>query len=120
MKRINLSDYNSNLGILIDVKHPLDYKEDPTPGSINIYADKLKKYVVDTVSLLHNALEEDKKILCEGAQATLLDIDFGSYPYVTSSNPSIGGICTGTGIGAKYIGEVYGVLKAYSSNEVSL
>lgn len=81
----------------------------------NQYADTLRKYVVDTVDLLHNALEEDKKILCEGAQATLLDIDFGSYPYVTSSSPSIGGICTGTGIGAKYIGEVYGVLKAYSS-----
>lgn len=81
----------------------------------NEYADILKKYVVDTVTLLHNAIEEDKKILCEGAQATLLDIDFGSYPYVTSSNPTIGGVCTGTGIGAKYIGEVYGVLKAYSS-----
>ena len=81
----------------------------------NEYADKLKKYVVDTVYLLHDALQSGKKILCEGAQATLLDIDFGSYPYVTSSNPSIGGICTGTGIGAKYIGEVYGVLKAYSS-----
>jgi len=81
----------------------------------NQYAEILKNYVVDTVDLLHNALEEDKKILCEGAQATLLDIDFGSYPYVTSSSPSIGGICTGTGIGAKYIGEVYGVLKAYSS-----
>lgn len=81
----------------------------------NKYADTLRKYVVDTVDLLHNAIEEDKKILCEGAQATLLDIDFGSYPYVTSSSPSIGGICTGTGIGAKYIGEVYGVLKAYSS-----
>lgn len=81
----------------------------------NLYADILKKYVVDTVDLLHNALEENKKILCEGAQATLLDIDFGSYPYVTSSNPTVGGICTGTGIGAKYIGEVYGVLKAYSS-----
>ena len=79
------------------------------------YADYLRKYVVDTVTLLHNALEEDKKILCEGAQATLLDIDFGSYPYVTSSNPTIGGICSGSGIGAKYIGEVYGVLKAYSS-----
>ncbi|MCI9178204.1 MAG: adenylosuccinate synthase [Clostridia bacterium] len=79
------------------------------------YAQILKKYVVDTVNLLHNALEENKKILCEGAQATLLDIDFGSYPYVTSSNPTIGGVCTGTGIGAKYIGEVYGVLKAYSS-----
>lgn len=81
----------------------------------NQYADTLKKYVIDTVDLLHNAIEKDKKILCEGAQATLLDIDFGSYPYVTSSSPSIGGICAGTGIGAKYIGEVYGVLKAYSS-----
>ena len=81
----------------------------------NIYAEKLRKYVVDTVTLLHNALEDNKKILCEGAQATLLDIDFGNYPFVTSSSPTIGGICTGTGIGAKYIGEVYGVLKAYSS-----
>ena len=78
------------------------------------YAKKLKEYVVDTVILLHTALENNKKILCEGAQATLLDIDFGSYPFVTSSNPTIGGICTGTGIGAKNIGEVYGVLKAYS------
>ena len=81
----------------------------------NEYADYLRRYVVDTVVLLHNALENNKKILCEGAQATLLDIDFGSYPYVTSSNPTIGGICSGSGIGAKYIGEVYGVLKAYSS-----
>lgn len=79
------------------------------------YANILKPYVVDTVSLLHQAIEADKKILCEGAQATLLDIDFGSYPFVTSSNPTIGGMCTGSGIGAKYIGEVYGVLKAYSS-----
>lgn len=81
----------------------------------NVYADFFKKYVVDTVYLLHNAIYENKKILCEGAQATLLDIDFGSYPFVTSSNPTIGGICSGSGIGARYIGEVYGVLKAYSS-----
>ena len=81
----------------------------------NSYADMLKEYVVDTVAMLHEAIEQDKKILCEGAQATLLDIDFGSYPFVTSSNPTIGGVCTGTGIGARYIGEVYGVLKAYSS-----
>ena len=81
----------------------------------NEYADFLKKYVVDTIDLLHNAIEQDKRILCEGAQATLLDIYFGSYPFVTSSNPTIGGICTGTGIGARYIGEVYGVIKAYSS-----
>ena len=80
-----------------------------------VYADYLKKYVVDTVSMLHEALEQDKTILCEGAQATLLDIDFGSYPFVTSSSPTIGGISTGSGIGAKYINEVYGVLKGYSS-----
>ena len=88
---------------------------DETIKKYNKYAEYLKDYVVDTISLIHNAIEQDKKILCEGAQATLLDIDFGSYPYVTSSNPTIGGICTGSGIGAKYIGEVYGVLKAYSS-----
>ena len=88
---------------------------DETIKKYNEYAEYLKDYVVDTVSLIHNSIEQDKKILCEGAQATLLDIDFGSYPYVTSSNPTIGGICTGSGIGAKYIGEVYGVLKAYSS-----
>ena len=76
---------------------------------------KLKPYVTDTVYMIHKAIEQDKKIVCEGAQATLLDIDFGSYPFVTSSNPSIGGICTGSGIGAKYIGNVYGVLKGHSS-----
>ncbi len=79
------------------------------------YAETIKQYVVDTVVLLHNSMKENKKLLCEGAQATLLDIDFGSYPFVTSSNPSLGGICTGSGISPKDIGEVYGVIKAYSS-----
>ncbi len=79
------------------------------------YAEVLKEYVCDTTTLIHKLLKEDKKIICEGAQATLLDIDFGSYPYVTSSNPTIGGIITGSGINAHDIGEVYGVMKAYSS-----
>ena len=79
------------------------------------YAKILKKYVCDTTTMLHKAIKKNEYILCEGAQATLLDIDFGSYPYVTSSNPTIGGVSTGTGIGAKYINEVYGVIKAYSS-----
>lgn len=79
------------------------------------YAKILKPYVCDTITLLHNYIKEDKNIVIEGAQATLLDIDFGSYPYVTSSNPTIGGILTGTGISARDIGDVYGVLKAYSS-----
>lgn len=79
------------------------------------YAEILRPYIVDTITLLHNALDEGKKIICEGAQSTLLDIDFGSYPFVTSSNPSIGGVCTGSGVSARDIGEVYAVVKAYSS-----
>ena len=79
------------------------------------YANKLKPYVCDTITLLHKALEENKNVVVEGAQATLLDIDFGSYPFVTSSNPTIGGILTGTGLSATDIGNVYGVIKAYSS-----
>ena len=79
------------------------------------YAEYLKPYIVDSIALVHDAIEKGQKIICEGAQATLLDIDFGSYPYVTSSNPTVGGVCTGTGIGARYINNVYGVLKAYSS-----
>lgn len=91
----------------VDLEKTLaDYKE---------YVKILKPYITDTVTLIHNALDEGKKVICEGAQATLLDIDFGSYPFVTSSNPSIGGVCTGSGVGARDIGEVYGVLKAYSS-----
>ena len=80
-----------------------------------IYAKMLKPYVCDTITMLHKAIKNNEKILCEGAQATLLDIDFGSYPFVTSSSPTIGGVSTGTGIGARYINEVYGVIKAYSS-----
>lgn len=79
------------------------------------YAAQLKPYVCDAVTMLHKALEEGKKVLVEGAQATLLDIDFGSYPFVTSSNPTIGGILTGTGLSASDIGNVYGIIKAYSS-----
>ena len=79
------------------------------------YANILKPYVCDTISLIHKYIREDKMIVCEGAQATLLDIDFGSYPFVTSSNPTIGGILTGSGISAHDVGDVYGSIKAYSS-----
>lgn len=79
------------------------------------YAKILKEYVCDTSILIHKELLSGKKIICEGAQATLLDIDFGAYPFVTSSNPTIGGILSGSGLNAHDIGEVYGVMKAYSS-----
>ena len=79
------------------------------------YAEILRPFLSDTINLIHNILENGEKIVCEGAQAALLDIDFGTYPFVTSSNPTIGGVCTGLGVAAKDIGEVYGVIKAYCS-----
>lgn len=79
------------------------------------YAEALKPYVADTISYVHDELAKGKKAVCEGAQATLLDIDFGTYPYVTSSNTTIGGILNGTGLNAGNLGRVIGVIKAYSS-----
>ncbi|KAL7633405.1 UNVERIFIED_CONTAM: hypothetical protein RMT77_016276 [Armadillidium vulgare] len=79
------------------------------------YVEKLAPLVKNTVVYIHNALMEGKSVLVEGANATMLDIDFGTYPYVTSSNCSVGGACTGLGIPPRYIGEVYGVVKAYTT-----
>lgn len=79
------------------------------------YGKLLKPHVANTNSFLFDAMEQGKNILFEGAQATFLDLDFGTYPYVTSSNPTAGGVCTGAGIGPVNIDEVYGVFKAYTS-----
>ncbi|MDQ2086091.1 adenylosuccinate synthase [Herbivorax sp. ANBcel31] len=79
------------------------------------YGRLLKDQVCDINSVIFDAMDNKKNILFEGAQATFLDLDFGTYPYVTSSNPIAGGVCTGAGIGPVYIDEVYGVLKAYTS-----
>lgn len=79
------------------------------------YAKIIKPFVTDTVTLIHKLLDEGKHFVCEGAQATLLDLDFGTYPYVTSSNASIGGVCTGSGVAPRDFGEIYGVVKAHSS-----
>merc|ERR1711971_800942 len=78
-------------------------------------AERVRPMVVESVSYLHKRLAEGKRILVEGANAAMLDIDFGTYPYVTSSNCSIGGVCTGLGIPPKFIGEVHGVVKAYTT-----
>ena len=79
------------------------------------YAKIIKPYVTDTNGIIHDAVDNNKEILFEGAQATFLDLDFGTYPYVTSSNPTAGGVCTGSGLGPLHIDEIYGVLKAYTS-----
>ena len=79
------------------------------------YAEILKPYVADTALLLNKALESGKTVLLEGSQGTLLDVDHGTYPYVTSSNPTSGGACTGSGIGPTKIDRVIGILKAYTT-----
>lgn len=78
-------------------------------------ADYLKDYVCDTVYLINDAIKSGRKILCEGAQAALLDIDHGTYPFVTSSNTVSGGACTGAGIAPQKIRDVWGVIKAYTT-----
>ncbi len=79
------------------------------------YAEKLAPYITDTVPLLHDAVVSGRHILFEGAQGTLLDIDYGTYPFVTSSNATAGGACTGSGIGPTRIDKVIGVMKAYTT-----
>jgi len=79
------------------------------------YREKLKGYVTDTSLLLDREIKAGKKVLFEGAQGTLLDVDHGTYPYVTSSNTVIGGICTGAGVGPKNIQQVIGISKAYTT-----
>ena len=77
------------------------------------YAPRIAPMVGDTVGLVHDALADGRNVLLEGAQATFLDLDHGTYPFVTSSNPVAGGACTGTGVGPRQIDAVIGIAKAY-------
>lgn len=79
------------------------------------YAERIRHMVRDVHAVMHEALEAGRKVLFEGAQATFLDIDFGTYPYVTSSNPIAGGVCVGAGVGPREISDVFGVMKAYTT-----
>lgn len=79
------------------------------------YADRLKSYIVDTTTLLNRAIGKNKTVLFEGAQGTHLDVDFGTYPYVTSSSSAAGGACTGTGVGPTMIDAVLGIAKVYTT-----
>ncbi len=79
------------------------------------YAERLRSYVVDTSLFIYDAIQRRRNILFEGAQGTLLDLDHGTYPYVTSSNPVAGGACVGTGVGPTMIDRVIGVAKAYTT-----
>jgi adenylosuccinate synthase len=92
---------------------PLD--EDAVIEEYRHYADRLRPYVVDSTLKLQEAMKTRKNVLFEGAQGTLLDLDHGTYPYVTSSNPVAGGACIGAGVGPTMIDRVIGVAKAYTT-----
>lgn len=101
--------------LLTRVYNQLPMDKGPILEEYLAYAERLAPYTTDTSLLLHEGLQAGKNVLFEGAQATLLDIDHGTYPFVTSSNPTAGGALTGSGLGPKVIDNVVGVAKAYLS-----
>ena len=101
--------------LLVKVYNQLAMEPGPIIEEYLHYADLLRAHVTDTSLLIWEAIGDGKNIVLEGAQGTLLDIDHGTYPFVTSSNPTAGGACAGTGIGPTAIDRVLGVTKAYIS-----
>ena len=95
---------------VLDIKTPTKTE---LLNELEDYSSKLAPYITNTTNMVWKALEENKKVLLEGAQGTLLDIDHGTYPYVTSSSTVSGGACTGLGLNPKDIGEITGIVKAY-------
>ena len=106
----NIENKNHELQEIYD-HEPLDYEA--VLAEYEGYADRLRPYVCDTIALINREIDEGRKILFEGAQATMLDIDYGTYPYVTASHPVSGGITVGAGVAPKRIDTVVGVVKAY-------
>jgi adenylosuccinate synthase len=100
-------------GVLAKVYNRLPLKAGDIFADYRSYRSRLEPMIADTVHLIHEALADGQHVLFEGAQATFLDLDHGTYPYVTSSNPVAGGACTGAGVGPRAIDRVIGVVKAY-------
>lgn len=103
---------NKKLFDVYEIEAP---SEEELRGEIAFYKKALESYIANTTNIVWNALEEGKNVLLEGAQGTLLDIDHGTYPFVTSSSTIAAGACTGVGLSPKDIGKVIGIAKAYST-----
>jgi adenylosuccinate synthase len=110
---INLKEKNPFLAKVYN-QLPLD-EDEICDVYLGECAAKVEPFIADTVNLVHEALDAGQHVLFEGAQATFLDLDQGTYPYVTSSNPVAGGACTGAGIGPRDISRIIGIAKAYST-----
>jgi len=100
-------------GVLAKVYNRLPLDADDICARYLAMTPRLEPLIADTVHLVHQALEAGQRVLFEGAQATYLDLDHGTYPFVTSSNPIAGGVCTGAGVGPRAIDRIVGVTKAY-------
>eukprot|EP00003_Mantamonas_plastica_P000768 TRINITY_DN1058_c0_g3_i4.p1 TRINITY_DN1058_c0_g3~~TRINITY_DN1058_c0_g3_i4.p1 ORF type:complete len:369 (-),score=130.73 TRINITY_DN1058_c0_g3_i4:128-1234(-) len=118
---LQFDDFPDRLKSLVD-SHVATYGEEALSVDVDAevklyqgYWEKLQSMVCNTVSYVNNAIDEGKTVLVEGANATMLDIDFGTYPYVTSSNCSVGGACTGLGVSPMLLKGNYGVVKAYTT-----
>ena len=108
----NLDEKNA---ILLKIYGVKGFSFNELYNEYSLYALKLKKYICDTALALNDAIKKKKRVLFEGAQGTLLDVDHGTYPFVTSSNATAGGAATGTGVGPTKIDKVIGVVKAYTT-----
>ncbi|WP_141053284.1 adenylosuccinate synthase [Aliarcobacter cryaerophilus] len=103
-------EQNRTIFDVLDIKTPTKTE---LLNELEDYSSKLAPYITNTTNMVWKALEENKRVLLEGAQGTLLDIDHGTYPYVTSSSTVSGGACTGLGLNPKDIGDITGIVKAY-------
>ncbi len=123
---IRAGDLMDDATLLQRIEHLLEAKPNSTAGAGWTSVDKafnellplreiLRPFVRDTGSMLREALSRNKNVLFEGAQATLLDLNYGTYPFVTSSHPTVGGVIIGTGVNHKHVNKVYGVAKAFTS-----
>ncbi|HET9860457.1 MAG TPA: adenylosuccinate synthase [Nocardioidaceae bacterium] len=101
--------------LLVKVYNRRAIEVDAVLEELGEYADRLKPMIADTSLVINRALDDDRTVLFEGAQATMLDVDHGTYPFVTSSNPTAGGVCAGAGIGPTRINRIIGVIKAYTT-----
>jgi len=110
--RHNVADKNRALAAM---NYPQTIDPEPIGDSYERFAEKIRPFVIDTSAYLNGLLRQGKSVLFEGAQATLLDIDHGTFPFVTSSNSSSGGISSGLGIAPKHVHTVVGITKAYTT-----
>ena len=114
-EKLDLALREKNGDAVEGLQPPAVRRRRSSPSSTSRIVPRLAPMIDDTVHLVHEALEAQQWVLFEGAQATFLDLDHGTYPFVTSSNPIAGGVCTGAGVGPRAIDRILGVVKAYTT-----